>query len=312
MFSMQLFYPVLTSTGKNYAFIDQNKMKNLIQGKTKESRYKSLGAGEQTSIAVRKMRQVTGTFMYMQDKDIAKAFAKEKNRIEKMIGHIDRELPKTPRVIRSEQSCTPWQTQDLEKKWGKYMDDVFDRAKQRGVDFMDFNLKALNQEQDSQRKTDEFKSDAKENKATQDRKQVLKSTHEGIIELIKKTDDAWDYFTWRPAPYETYDQAWGIKYVEPRCSKSPGSNRRLEWWTSPWKPDPELRNLFQQIGRSRFGDGLEELWTEDLIESGMLQLEDVKDGILGEDPGKISSPRTASQFETGANVRKERGQLRTL
>ncbi|EUC44118.1 hypothetical protein COCMIDRAFT_99091 [Bipolaris oryzae ATCC 44560] len=152
-------------------------MTNLIQGKTKESRYKSLSAGEQTRIAVRKMRQVTGTFMYMRDKDIAEIFAKEKNRIGKMIGHIDRELPKTPKVMKSGQSCTSWQTQDLEKK---------------GVDFMDFNLKALNQEWDSQRKTDEFKSDAKDDKATQDRKQMLKATHKGIIELIKKTEDAWD------------------------------------------------------------------------------------------------------------------------
>lgn len=89
-------------------FIDQTKMTNLIQGKTKESRYKFLGASEQTRITVRKMRQVTGTFMYMQDKDIAEIFAKEKNMIGEMMGYIDRELPRIPKIMRDGPLCTPW------------------------------------------------------------------------------------------------------------------------------------------------------------------------------------------------------------
>ncbi|USP75704.1 hypothetical protein yc1106_02978 [Curvularia clavata] len=87
-----------------------------------------------------------------------------------------------------------------------------------------------------------------------------------------------------------WDRAWSITYTESSCPIFPGASRRLEWRTAPWRPDPELHRLYQQIGRSKLGDELEEIWQpfprDD--EEEWSDLEDLAKGIFDKDPGCIS------------------------
>jgi hypothetical protein len=71
----------------------------------------------------------------MQDEDVAKILAKEKNRKGAMINAIDQHLHKSPRQANSEDGTKKitynlWQEQVLNDKLNRYMDDVFERAKQ--------------------------------------------------------------------------------------------------------------------------------------------------------------------------------------
>jgi hypothetical protein len=98
--------------------------------------------------------------------------------------------------------------------------------------------------------------------------------------------------------YTRCDLAWGITYGEPglhRLYRPPsGTSRTLEWMTAHWRPDPELHALFQQIGREKYGGGVEELWPEDarsfgaaVIGKGFVFLENFKDWMFGNEFGKI-------------------------
>ncbi|USP75706.1 hypothetical protein yc1106_02980 [Curvularia clavata] len=105
--------------------------------------------------------------------------------------------------------------------------------------------------------------------------------------LLCDDEDSWDHGG-------SNDGAWGIRYTdsgrwftELGRSKSPDSGRRLEWWTLSWRPDPELHNLYRQIGCSRLGEGLEELWTDDLVKDSAVRLGLFEDGEFGDDPGCI-------------------------
>lgn len=106
------------------------------------------------------------------------------------------------------------------------------------------------------------------------------------------SDEVEEYFDWSNAvgPF-SHNLAWCIIYAVPGRFTSPGPgpgpSRQIEWWTSPWRPDPELHHLFQQIGRARLGNALEELWAEDLTEDKITYRSDFEEGILGLDPERI-------------------------
>lgn len=165
----------------------------MIQGRSKEDGIKALDAASQARVAVQRLRQMTGTLKYMQDKDIADIFAREKNRIGVIIGHIDEQLTKTPRKSSPGvgKSFT-WVKQDLQKEWNKYMDFTFEHARKRATDFMATWLKALKEEWESSKKTEvakDFKGNAQ---AKQNKKKELEQTQKDILALVKKTEDEWD------------------------------------------------------------------------------------------------------------------------
>ena len=65
------------------------------------------------------------------------------------------------------------------------------------------------------------------------------------------------------------DLAWGIAYVAPgeqdftvwpRGDCSP--NRRIWWRVADWRPDAELHDTFQNIGREKHGENLLEYWND--------------------------------------------------
>lgn len=175
-------------------------MTRLIMGNTRESKFRKYDDATQARVAVKRLREITGTFMYMQDKTVAEIFAKEKNRMGKMIGHIDKTLPQTPKVADG-QTFTAWQTQDLETKWGTYMDGIFEHAKKRGADFMELNLKNPKKDWDSSKKKLAFRPLAGDNQAIQDRKKALKTAHDEIIALIEKTEEEWERVkNWQKPP----------------------------------------------------------------------------------------------------------------
>jgi hypothetical protein len=190
----QLFTQTKTNAGNDRQIVDKDDMKALIEGRTTEQRYASLNVNEQSRVAIRKLRPMIGALKYMQEDNIAKIFANQKNRIGAMIGHIDRELHKTPRKYDSGTGAVdahPWQEQGLEDRWNVYMDSVFAVAKRRATEFMDLHLDSLEAEWKSPKKTNEFKDDVKDIQATKDKKRKLKETQENMLALIEKTEDEW-------------------------------------------------------------------------------------------------------------------------
>ena len=119
----------------------------------------------------------------------------------------------------------------------------------------------------------------------------MKDLREAVIwcPLLCDDDSSWENYGCATRFSDPSERAWGIRYAAPGCPKTSNSSRRLEWWTLPWRPDPELRNLYQQIGRSTIGDELEELWTDDLAPNSFPYLEIFTDGFFDEDPGRIPS-----------------------
>lgn len=64
---------------------------------------------------------------------------------------------------------------------------------------------------------------------------------------------------------------------------------QLWWMVAQWRPDADLRALFQQIGYEKHGEGLSELWTEDLYGDSTVY----RDAMFEEfmffyDPGRIT------------------------
>jgi hypothetical protein len=75
---------------------------------------------------------------------------------------------------------------------------------------------------------------------------------------------------------------WGIHYQAPGecdCTIQGGQLRlrtkvpQLWWKVGKWRPDPELHELFQQIGRTPWGDGLEESWDDECSGQGLVDRE---------------------------------------
>jgi hypothetical protein len=82
--------------------------------------------------------------------------------------------------------------------------------------------------------------------------------------------------------------AWGVGYTKPSTrafTDKPGEDfaplRQLWWKVGKWRPDPELHNLFQKIGRSEHGEDLAEYWDDEW--SG--------DGLVGRDEFEIFEGR---------------------
>ncbi|USP75705.1 hypothetical protein yc1106_02979 [Curvularia clavata] len=190
-YNARLFNQKSKDDGSPEACIDQDMMSKLIQGKMTSSEYKNVNEFDQARVAVRRMRFVVGIFIYMQDPTVADIFAKEKKRKGKIIGHIGKELPNTPKKV-GKDSYTAWQPQDLEKRWDEYMDDVFDKAKSTAVESMNLNIKLIKDEWDSNKKAKEFKSAANDSKAEKDQKKALEDMYKDMSSIIKKLEDEWE------------------------------------------------------------------------------------------------------------------------
>ncbi|KAF2241817.1 hypothetical protein BU26DRAFT_585367 [Trematosphaeria pertusa] len=175
---------------------NKEDMKNLVLGKSKEADFRDLKPNEQARIVVQRLRQMIGTLQYMQDKEVKAIWVKEKNRMGAIIKFIDENLPKTPRVIKGrgtpERTLGSWKPQDLGDKWDKYMDKVFDKAKERATDLVEGNLEDLKKEWDSQKKRGEYKADANDDQKKKDEKKALEKIHKDVLDIIKKCSDAWD------------------------------------------------------------------------------------------------------------------------
>ncbi|OAG13768.1 hypothetical protein CC77DRAFT_1036077 [Alternaria alternata] len=98
----------------------------------------------------------------------------------------------------------------------------------------------------------------------------------------------WCPLAWAPDDYSTTDWlqencqdadklAWGVHYQakgEPNVTRQ-GERVLTEvpmlWWKAgKWRPDPELHELFQQIGRTSWGDGVEEHWEDEYHGDGLV------------------------------------------
>lgn len=78
----------------------EKKMQALVEGKTKKPKLVSsrLTPHKQARTAIQRPRQVMGTFIYMQHSSVSKMFATEKKRVGEMLGFMDKELHKAPRI----------------------------------------------------------------------------------------------------------------------------------------------------------------------------------------------------------------------
>ncbi|KAF2185759.1 hypothetical protein K469DRAFT_574976 [Zopfia rhizophila CBS 207.26] len=100
---------------------------------------------------------------------------------------------------------------------------------------------------------------------------------------------------------DTTDLAWGIAYAEPGLP--PGTSlgpepfdlcpsRQLWWMVAQWRPDPELHDLFQRIGRDKHGQELRELWTEDIYGDSLVYRDAMfEEFMFFHDPGRIPLSR---------------------
>jgi hypothetical protein len=193
---MQLFIQKKRKDGKYYDIREEEMMKSLAKGQYMNPDTKLRDSPmDQARQVIKYIREMTGTFIYMQDKYVATIFANEKNRMGAIIDAIDKHLHKTPRQEEENAKTinfTPWKEQGLGDKWSQYMDDVFERAKQRGIDYVNLHLGNLDKEWNSQKKKDEFKIDAKDDAKRKDDKRILETRQKEIVDLITKTRKEWE------------------------------------------------------------------------------------------------------------------------
>lgn len=71
--------------------------------------------------------------------------------------------------------------------------------------------------------------------------------------------------------------AWGIAYVAPgewAFDQKHGDDKsevRQFWWkVAKWRPDPELHDLFQDIGRQKYGEDYKEYWRDNTYGRGLV------------------------------------------
>jgi hypothetical protein len=74
------------------------------------------------------------------------------------------------------------------------------------------------------------------------------------------------------------DLAWGVAYTKPGTiafRNDPGEDysdvRQIWWKVANWRPESELHQLFQIIGRQEHGEGLNEYWGDDYYGQGLVQ-----------------------------------------
>ncbi|KAI4936651.1 hypothetical protein J4E86_011268 [Alternaria arbusti] len=100
----------------------------------------------------------------------------------------------------------------------------------------------------------------------------------------------WTSLSWYPEYDYAESQGWDSEY------QGPGPNWAIQysdqdnvWMVAAWRPDAELRRLFQNIGREKHGNDLVEHWEEGYSQSHYSYLRNwMLDDHWG-DPGRIPS-----------------------
>ena len=91
--------------------------------------------------------------------------------------------------------------------------------------------------------------------------------------------EEYDGFDYKEVAHATEGElAWGISYVKPRTlafTKVIGEDfaafRQMWWYVGRWRPDPELLDLFQQIGRQEHGEQLSVHWGDPFTNPGLVE-----------------------------------------
>lgn len=97
--------------------------------------------------ALLKLKYAMGVRKYMRNTAIAGYFAEQKKRMGTMLGKVDTELVKHPRVdANAPNRFKAWQKQGLEQWWGEYMTEVFNTAQSRLDNDMNTYLPLFKQE----------------------------------------------------------------------------------------------------------------------------------------------------------------------
>jgi hypothetical protein len=84
--------------------------------------------------------------------------------------------------------------------------------------------------------------------------------------------------------YTQGELAWGMSYAKPRMqafNKAIGKDfsafRQMWWYVGRWRPDPELLDLFQQIGFQEHGEQLSVYWGDEFTNPGLVERSDFED-----------------------------------
>jgi len=176
---------------------DPKKLQALIEGKGKVKKGDKHTHFDQGIVVIKYLREMIGTVKYMQEKEVEQIFVKEKRRLGAMIDAIDKTLHKTPRQKtrnkdKSVVTFAPWKEQGLGGRWDKYMDEVFDTAKQRATDYMDLHLGNLERQWKSDEKTNEYKPEKNDDDTAKSKKKELEKIQKDMLALIAKTQREWD------------------------------------------------------------------------------------------------------------------------
>ena len=124
---------------------------------------------------------------------------------------------------------------------------------------------------------------------------------------MPKLLEAW---LWTPLSYHPYDMVeaedaqtaslypngefgWGLMYSAPGAPAASGvgctAARELKWRVGPWRPTPELRDMFLKIGQEQYGNQLDETWHDEDREGGWV----CRDWFAG---GTICSELNSSRY----------------
>lgn len=164
---------------------------------------------EQPRIAIQRMRSLVGGYIYMNDKRVNTIFVNQVNRIGQKLENLEQALPKNPRkVTRGRKggpdhrvvTYDPWKYLDLEKKWYKYMDDIYDRANKKGQEFMNTNLKRLKEEYNDGKMLKQSEIDKEKDPKRRADLKAEKELREAMKVYIDKLDKEWSKWKNWPKP----------------------------------------------------------------------------------------------------------------
>lgn len=116
-------------------------MDTIIRRESTDKRTKGTKKGqphEQPRVAIQRMRDVVGVYLYMKEKNVSQIFIDQVDRIDAQIENIENALEKSPRTaVRKSNEPKPdgkfekrtvtfnkWVPQKLKEKWLAYMDDL--------------------------------------------------------------------------------------------------------------------------------------------------------------------------------------------
>jgi hypothetical protein len=176
-------------------------MDTLIQRTNKEKKagkVKYPDPYEQPRVAIQRLRSTVGAFLYLKEDKVNEIFIAQVDRIGAQLEALEQALAKNPRKTKAgrgkgstEVTFDAWKPMDLRSKWFKYMDSVYESANDKGVKFMEDNIKRLKAEYNDAKKITQADVDKENNPDEKKKKAAEKTLRDDMSGYITKLEAAW-------------------------------------------------------------------------------------------------------------------------